>query len=311
MNIKSFKLEGFDDIVVLQPGIQYYIDLIKSQHYFAFIKRTHGFWDLLVDLQNSTEQAGVHDNIDRPLKQYILKLLPYLNRKNIQRRKEILDKLEETQHYKYFWKDAFIDELLRDLQEGNKNNNFIEAISFRGYPREGPHTKLLDAKYDKDELRKALLSYVSKQPIWHDALVWKYATFSGDLLGLFSTMQTLRIILIGPPHLESLGRFLKIKDFKHVSIHPTEAIKDRAQILNELSSIVENSGNVPCVCIFQAGTLAFWLIYRMFRNYPNVFYLDIGRVLDIWYPEIVSPQPWFKNNKDLIISKMHLEPWYK
>jgi hypothetical protein len=38
-------VEGFPDVPVLQPGLKFYLDLIERREGFAFVKRTHGFWE--------------------------------------------------------------------------------------------------------------------------------------------------------------------------------------------------------------------------------------------------------------------------
>src|SRR3989304_10081968 len=92
----SFKLEGFDDIEVLQPGIQYYIELIKSCHYFAFVKRTHGFWDLLVDLMDVEKHVKADNHFGRM--NWIRRVSGFLislKKDNVQKRERTIEKLEQ------------------------------------------------------------------------------------------------------------------------------------------------------------------------------------------------------------------------
>ena len=63
----------------------------------------------------------------------------------------------------------------------------------------------------------------------------------------------------------------------------------------------------PKVLMFQAGSLSWWLIYRLFPDLKNTFFVDVGRPLDIWYPDVVGKQPWFRHNKDFLLQKMGLE----
>ena len=43
----------------------------------------------------------------------------------------------------------------------------------------------------------------------------------------------------------------------------------------------------------------------------DVFHLDIGIVLDAWYPEIVGPQRWFRDNREAVIRNLGLAGMYE
>src|SRR5262245_25318729 len=58
-----FHLEGLPDVPVVQPGLPFYLDLLDRRVGFAFVKRTHGFWDGLVFLCESAPE--IQARVDR------------------------------------------------------------------------------------------------------------------------------------------------------------------------------------------------------------------------------------------------------
>ena len=304
---KTFKLEGFDDIDVFQPGIRYYIDLIQGHRYFAFLKQNHGLWDGLVDFMEI--ESRIRES--RGKRNWFKRMENYFSKNNgfVNEREKAFIKLEEKGIGKYHFVGGFMDEIISQFQNPIQNDYYFEAISFRGFSNSAPPDEG-GARHTAERMREAVLRFCPIQPLWHDGLIWKDAIMTGELDSLFEIIRGLKVVIVGPQHLSSLGKILKIKDFNHVSIHPTAAIKDRFQILDRVKQIAKIN-DVPKVFLFQAGAFSYWLIYRLFKDAPQAFYLDMGLALDIWFPDKVSIQPWFIKNKDIIIANMKLGGIYK
>ena len=67
-----FHLEGFSDVPVLQPGLSFYLDLLRRHQGFAFVKRTHFCllgWFLLILRCRSGDRAHVNrgETVKAPL----------------------------------------------------------------------------------------------------------------------------------------------------------------------------------------------------------------------------------------------------
>lgn len=302
-------LEGFEDIQIIRPGTRYYIKLLESGELFAFNKRTHGFWDLLVQLKRIDQQVG------ESRRSAVGKVMGWLRGASLggreRRRKILLAEKEEVSRYKSFWVGNFSGELIKDLQRFSRYPLVMEGISFRGHSGTGMHTKGVDAAFTKEELRDALSHYVPRQPIWHDALVWKDAIITGEFRELIDAIRPMGVVVVGPAHLESLGRLWNLPHFSHIAIHATNAIGDRERILERIVTALEMDGGRRSVCLIQAGVLAFWLAYRLMDRGVKSSLIDLGRVLDVWYPQIVGSQPWFRTVKESVISRMGLEGLYK
>lgn len=296
---EALLLEGISDIKLSRPGIEFYVRRIVQGQPFAFVKRTHGIWDNLAML---LERAGIHgskpetpadtDRIHRAMKK--------MAEEQVSRKRQL-------------WVYHFLNDLLEDLQNVVSGGAFYEAISFRGYPRDGPHRAGADSERTLSELAAAVLAFCNKQPQWHDALVWKEAVLCGTFHRLLESLRQVRVLLIGPAHLNGLGKILEPKAFHHLKIRTVGAIYDREVILKQALRLIKRfvhearSSDLPTVVVFQAGALAHWLIYRLYRRAPGTFYLDLGRVLDIWFPSVVKSQPWFARNRQTIVRNMGLE----
>jgi hypothetical protein len=144
---------------------------------------------------------------------------------------------------------------------------------------------------------------------YHDALVFKDAVFTGELRELIAAVREKQVIAVGPKHLEGLGRAGDLPRFRHVRIRATEAIEDRKEILAEVLSLLRSwrLRRTERVVLFQAGSLSWWLQHRLFAEEPGVWSLDMGRVLDIWFPQVAATQPWFTADRDEIVRAMGLE----
>jgi hypothetical protein len=45
-------------VPVLQPGLGFYLERLERRDGFAFVKRTHGFWDALVFISKSAPEIA-------------------------------------------------------------------------------------------------------------------------------------------------------------------------------------------------------------------------------------------------------------
>jgi hypothetical protein len=94
----------------------------------------------------------------------------------------------------------------------------------------------------------------------------------------------------------------------HIEIPPAGAPPGRHALLNRCTTALRraSAGGRPAVILYQAGSLSYWLIYRLFPHAAHTFHLDVGRCLDVWYPEVGGRQHWFLEYQERIVSNMHL-----
>jgi hypothetical protein len=293
-------LEGFPDVPVLQPGLRFYLDLIERREGFAFVKRTHGFWDGLVCLSDCVPEIGARVNRGEAVE--AARVRAAFNDVNI------AEFTEQRSHMLNHFCDHFYTELVEDLQRPLAIPAYIEASAFRGYPNSGAPL----AYHPVERLRGVHHSFHTSGRKAHDALVWKQAILDGTFSHVIKAIAQMPVLVVGPPHLSSIGHHLGLREFHHIVIPITGAPSGRRSLLGRCTDALKQitKGGRPGVVLYQAGLLSFWLIYRLFSLRPRSFQLDLGRALDVWFPEVVGQQPWFVQNREGIIANMQLEHLY-
>jgi hypothetical protein len=296
-------LEGYADLPVVRPGLAWYAARLREGRPFAFLKRTHGFWDRCVDVCDASPafRAFVEANVGRkddarPGAEEIeaaLRITP-----------DMAAALEKLRIFKHFWEGGFFADLVRDLRNPHRSDRWIESISLRAHSRPAERASVHPAP----RLREMVLALARRDMTYHDALVFKDAVFTGELVQLMDAVREHEVIAVGPKHIEGLGRAAALPRFRHVRIRATEAIEDREEILGEVRSLLRSwrLRRTSRVVLLQAGTLSWWLAHRLFPDAEDVWFLDMGRVLDIWFPQVAATQPWFTADRDEIVRAMGL-----
>jgi hypothetical protein len=296
-----FHPEGFADVSVLQPGLDFYLGLIARGDGFAFVKRTHGFWDGLVYLCESA--PAIESRVvagERVTAAIVRETLASA---------VVVETAERLSGYVNHYRDQFYTELVEDLQSPLVTPFYMDATSFRGYPNSDERPALHAVQW----LRRVHQSFHTSGRAAHDALVWKHAIFDGTFHRVVEAVHEMPVVLIGPDHLATLGQHLGLAEFHHVVIPLAGAPAERGSLLRRCCDALRRASASarPPVVLYQCGALAFWLIYRLFPLVPRSIHLDVGRCLDVWYPEVVERQPWFVQNRDQIITNMRLEHFHR
>jgi hypothetical protein len=300
------QLEGYADVTVVRPGIDWYVARLREGRPFAFVKRTHGFWDRVVDLADFhapfgalCDEARRRDDDAFPSAREIedaLRLDPATQKR-----------LDERKRFKGFWEGRFAIELLAELRAPHADPRWLEGNAFRGYSRSDEKPAL----HDVGRLREVFLALRSRRLAYHDALVFKDGIVDGGFLRVLDAVRPMRSVLVGPPHLARFAALAGLPRMEHLEIHPTAAIRDREKILKACLKVVRRrAAGEPLALVLQAGSLSWWLMYRLFPEAPDVYFLDVGRTLDVWFPEIVTDQPWFRIDRDAIVRNMGLARLY-
>jgi hypothetical protein len=260
----------------------------------------HGFWDGLQFLRETVPQIDVRVSGGERVGARIVR--------ECLSRTDVAELLEERSGYLNHFRDHFYTELVEDLQSPLPMLGYIEASAFRGYPNSDANPAL----HPVDRLREVYHAFHTSGRPAHDAQVWKQAILDGTFWNVVKALRGMPMLLIGPTHLSTLGHHLGQSRFHHIVIPHVGAPLERRDLLDRCSkSLCKIScDGRPTVILYQAGALAFWLIYRLFPVAPHTIHLDLGRCLDVWYPEVVGSQPWFLQNSERIIANMNLHHLY-
>lgn len=300
-------LEGYDDLPALKYPVSWYAARIRAGLPFAFAKRTHGFWDRLVELTEFSDEF--RDLVRESVRRGDPDFPPWDKIEHALRiDAKTAKKLEKLRKYKHFWEDRFFVDLVRELRHPPDLDGWIEAQALRAYTK----AVFRPAIHEPERLREVLLALAPRRRPWHYALTFKDSVVTGEFNELLETIRPMPVVAVGPKHLAGLGARCALPDFRHVAIHETEAIGDREKVLAECRRVLASPAlrGRPAVVLVQAGSLAWWLMYRLFPGSERTWFLDLGRVLDIWFPEVVADQRWFQFDRAAIVKSMRLEALY-
>jgi hypothetical protein len=307
---RRYILPQHNDVFVVQPGLDYYLDRLARLDYFAFVKRSHCYWDLLIDLCN------VDPLFARMVRDVNRGVAPPNTAANYIRRLRLspqqLQSLEDKRPYKHFWEGGFFQDITADLRcDGYPR--IIEANALEAFT-EADAT--VAAAYPLAQLREVLIAVDKPNRAdipHHDSLVFKDNVATGRLWEVLDAIRSMHIIVVGPDHLVTLATHADWTHFEHIVIPTWNAIGARQSILAQTRSALERAGATqrPTVVLFQAGTLAWWMTYRLLPAHPNCFYLDLGRALDIFFPTVALQQNWVKNDLIRLVTAMKVEHLYR
>lgn len=237
------------------------IHKITNAHYFSFPKINHGFWENLRDWFILSKQGVT------------------------------AEAFEAHRRLKYLIETDFHLELLAQLQ---KLDGSDPALLFAMSPLAYPDSREREGTPIEFERVCALMEETvsEKQPIY-DGLFWKNCMLDGSLLDFFKQINHHKVLVVGPKHLKDLEGMFDLKDFHHLLIPLHDARKVRHEIEAQIRKFRETHQG-PLLILFQASTLAAWLIFRLHRQLPKTWMLDMGRALDISCPSIIRNQNWVK-----------------
>ncbi len=291
-----FQPEGSADVPVLQPGIRFYLDLIKRRQGFAFVKRTHGFWDGLTFLCASAPAIESRVAAGEPVTAALVREALSDSR--------LVESLEKRPNYVDVFRGHFYTALVEDLQNPLTTPCYIEATSFRGYP----NSDRTETFHAVDLLRRTHDSFHTSGRLAHDALVWKQAIFDGTFRLLVKAVRDMPVVLIGPPHLSTLGQHLGLSNFHHLVIPLAGAHLERHSVLDRCTDArAYFRGRSPVRCSLPGRRAAVLADLPAVPTHASHFSPRCRARLDVWYPEVVGQQTWFVQNRDRIIANMQLE----
>jgi hypothetical protein len=265
--VQTAEIDGATYRVEVPPP-EFFLDRLRRDECFAFARLTHGFWDGV-----SVRNAVAADPQ--------LQILPAGERIALATRIALLARPRQPCYV-----EGFYDELWPLVASHRGDPNFFNAVAFKGYPK--PDESLFNSgvrKEHREDRLRLLASAFSLNDRLFDGTYWKRLAFSGDIDALPGLCRDRHVILIGPQYTESVGQAWGLSRYDYVAIPRTNVHRVRRKLFADVSAIlaraVRASGPRPIV-LTECGSLAYWLIAKLYDTEPNAFYLDIGQALNIW-----------------------------
>ncbi len=284
-----------------EPG--FLLDRLAADEPFAFARVVHGVWDTIEAISATAERMGADRRLAFADEEQLWALATRLC------------------FERWSWSGSFVDRFMRevqaDLQGGNDDPGLLEAVAFKGFPTADGSVFPCEPPGEANLERFARFTgYFSAERTLYDATLWKRWAISGALGRLPELCREHPVVLIGPERLGELGQRWKLPHFQHLSIPPANTQLMRGEVLAAARNAVERGGTASSrkpVVLFQCGgSLAYWFIRRLRRSRDDVFLLDLGQTLDIWFFDIPKPKvgTWVKVYRDQIIEHCGLGELY-
>lgn len=285
------------------PSADFFLDRLRSDSPFAFARLPHGFWEALLtlgqieaelkDYPNAQQLTGVES---RALAIRIgMALLPH--------------------HGAYI--ETFLNEVLEDIKSSSDHPDFFRSISFKGYPTWDEN--VFPDRFSKDEENERMAIFArffEPSELLFDATLWKRFLISGDLKVLPELCRDRHVILFASDIFSELGQRWNLENFSHISIARTLSQKFRWDLLKRTREVIDEAsreaGKRPIVLMQCGGSLAFWLISRLFKSHPDIFYIDLGQAINGWFfdSKELPEHAWEIIYKRSVIENCSLSSYY-
>lgn len=290
------------------PRASEFLDRIKSDAPFAFARLSHGDWDCLYvlgQLRKQIETRVANYGFSKPEIDALSRRL-----------------CDEYYPDRGLFAENVIPEILRDLDQHLPDPNFLYSVCFKGFPTADDRlfylTKHLH-RVDHDRL-ELFANYFDQRETLYDATVWKRWLISGDMRDFAKYAREHPVVLVGADRLRTLGARWDLPWFRHVSIPAAKAYPIRHAILEScLQSIADaraiahaNNAKRP-IFLCQGSSFAYWLMVRLYKTYPDVFYIDMGQALHAWFwdDKTIPLLQWGKLYGKTIIRNSGLDEYYR
>ncbi|WP_139317609.1 hypothetical protein [Rhizobium oryziradicis] len=302
---------------LVAPSADDLFNRIRDDQAFALSRLPHGFWDGLLYLSHARDTVTAKIAVLAP---------------KLQLSDDDLDRLAERACDTILpemgiYQENFLRELFNETTSSEVSKDHLRSVSFKWQPtvenRVFGRTDTMGGM-ELDQL-KFFSKYFKPEHSVFEAMIWKRWVFSGDVMRLPVEARDRPVVLVGPERMAELGMRWKLPWFSHVTIplinHERryrsyelrysilEQCKDAVQVAKALA--IENGTKKPLI-VFQGGSFAYWLIARLHKWDPSVFYLDFGQSLHIWFldnPEVLAP--WLTFHPRLIMENCKLDEFYE
>jgi len=203
---------------------------------------------------------------------------------------------------------GFIQEIMNSLENVSRLPNMFLSVGLLDYHSDPEKLVTHRAETYISTLRAAIKN---KDLTLYDSRMYKSMAISGEIAVLPRICQRMHTVVVGSDVLSILGERWNLSGFTHIEIPLIFASKYRYDILKKIEEILEKV-NKPAIVLFRAGSLSYWLTYYLSLKYPDVFYLDLGQVLNIWLlDQELDWWHWGVTYTPTVLKSCRLEGYYQ
>lgn len=247
---------------VFRVPASYFVERIRRAEWFSYSKINHGFW----------EYERIVRRLPGPLDE------------------EARRRVDAAHGRRFCLETGFREELIALLSSlPLEDPDRFFATSHLAYPGSD---RIEGVTADPAGLISVMAATLPPGFVPLDGMLWKSATLSGEIRALFDAIRPHPVTVVGPAWLASLGAHLGLPRFDLIEIHPREARRERLALLDRIRRHRDGLGATPGVYLFQAATLAPWLVGRLHGQLGDACLIDLGRSLDLCEPDRVFRQSW-------------------
>jgi len=288
-----------EQVWVENPPCESLLTRVASGRGVAFAKRTHGVWDHLALYLSGGWWADQWRRCDQMIYKSQMPSDPEVYR----------------ERFAYL---AYLRELLKDISDPPSDDRWIHTISLnldyltRKLSRPG---FFLKTRTDPRLLSYWEWNYTYREIIdasnaathrLQFAQTLTKGVVSNSILALPDIARSFHTVVLAPSKMHDLAQRWNLEP-THVTFLPAPTWPDRRpqgslftdpvlpalqtyRIRHKLlSTLLSVQSRRPLLYLFEFGTCAQWLIARLFRARPGAAYLDMGRTLELWFPDSEWP----------------------
>lgn len=234
------------------------IDKIVNNIPFAAIRLSHGFWEMV-------EKHFEFYFPDDELITYDSEMQDYYSKHASNRR--------------YFLHKGYSIRLLYLLKETQPSSQFYFCVSDLAWPHGNEIEGTPKRPYAVAKLIKKLMH---PELVLFNALWPKLEMLSGRLETFLQALRDKSIILVGPKLVKKFAKGVDLINAEFVYIDPKFARLDHDKTEVELADKLSKSKSQNPVVLFESGNLAAYWTLKLYQKFPQVTFIDLGQVLEIF-----------------------------
>ncbi len=263
---------------LLVPPPEALFDRLRDDNPFAFARLSHGDWDAIYVYERyrgrvARAVAGLGFS-DQQVSRLTMRLC------------------DEFYPGEAVFAENVLPEMFADLRRHVPNDDLMIAVSFKGFPTADEQLFYRTLKLKPVDIARLRIfaDFFDPAESLYDANLFKRWSIAGPIRHLPALARQRPVIFMGGERLASLGKRWSLPWLLHLCIPPHNSYPLRHDLLRaarekiaEANDIARAHNTGRPLFLMQGSSFAYWFMVRLVREYPDIFYLDLGQSLHIWF----------------------------